>query len=374
MLLNIFVAGFKSIKSHALRLEPVTVLIGANGVGKSNLVAFFRMLRSIGDRQLQLFVAKTGGASTLLYQGAKVTRGVDSALMIADKDNIDYYAFTLTFTENDNLVFESEGAGKALVEFETESVKRLSTRESGHLGSGHRETGLYDAVMIGDGPAMRHVYAFLRQIGVYHFHDTSPEAAVRLHGDIDAGRTLRAHAENLAAFLYRLRTERPAAYERILATVRIAAPFLQDFVLQPNGANNLRIQLRWQAVESDYDFGPQHLSDGTLRFIALTALFLQPEEDLPRLIVLDEPELGLHPLAIDLLAGMVRSVSHRCQVILATQSTTLLDAFEPDQIVVTEMHNGETVLRRLSAKELHEWLAEYSLSELWEKNVLGGRP
>lgn len=121
-------------------------------------------------------------------------------------------------------------------------------------------------------------------------------------------------------------------------------------------------------------FGPHALSDGTLRFICLATLFLQPPEQLPATIVLDEPELGLHPYAIALLADMVRSAAQHTQVILATQSVTLVNQFEPEDILVVDRIQGKSAFRRLGKEEMASWLEDYGLGDLWEKNLLGGRP
>jgi predicted ATPase len=163
-------------------------------------------------------------------------------------------------------------------------------------------------------------------------------------------------------------------FRRIVSAVRKIVPFFQDFVLEPKRLDPTRILLKWKGRDSDYEFGPHQLSDGSLRGIALATLLLQPESDLPDVVIIDEPELGLHPHAIEIVAGLVRSVAHRTQVILATQSTALVDHFAPEEIVVTEIDHGCSQFRRLDSKQLEHWLEDYSLSQLWEKNVLGGGP
>ncbi len=163
-------------------------------------------------------------------------------------------------------------------------------------------------------------------------------------------------------------------YRRIIATIRLAAPHFGDFELEPSKLNPNRILLNWKEIGSEYLFGPHQLPDGLLRFMALTTLFLQPEDEIPNIIVIDEPELGLHPYALNILIGMVRKVSHRAQVILATQSVSVLDQFETENIIVVERIEGSTRFKRPDPKKLESWLEEYSLGELWEKNVIGGRP
>jgi predicted ATPase len=219
-----------------------------------------------------------------------------------------------------------------------------------------------------------HVLKALRSWQLYHFHDTSESAKVKQTGDIHDNLFLRPDASNLAAYLYLLQETEPEYYRNIVEAVRMVAPFFGDFILRPSPFNPEKIRLEWKERGADMLFGPHALSDGTLRFICLATLFLQPPERLPSTVVLDEPELGLHPYAIALLADMVRSASQNTQVVLATQSVTLVNQFSPEDIVVVDRVGGETILRRLSEEEISSWLEDYGLGDLWEKNVFGGRP
>jgi len=187
-------------------------------------------------------------------------------------------------------------------------------------------------------------------------------------------RFLREDGSNLASFLYLLRERHEASYRMIRNTIRMVVPFFDDFVLEPMALNPDTIRLEWRHRISDAYFDVSSLSDGTLRFVALATLLLQPKELRPEIILLDEPELGLHPYAITMLAAMLRSASHETQIVAATQSPTLLDHFEPEDVLVAERVAGETRINRLEAEPLLEWLEEYSLGQLWEKNELGGRP
>jgi predicted ATPase len=208
---------------------------------------------------------------------------------------------------------------------------------------------------------------------VYHFHDTSETAAMRRTGSVRDNERFRPDAANLAAFLFKLREEEKDTYSLIVDTVRLVAPFLQDFKLRPRKSNGDEIiELEWEQKDSDYPFHASQLSDGTLRFIALATALLQPNP--PATILIDEPELGLHPQALDVLANLILQAQNRTQLIVSTQSAPLLNAFEPDQIVVIDRQQGASRFRRLEASKLAAWLAEdYTLGELWQKNVYGGR-
>jgi predicted ATPase len=178
----------------------------------------------------------------------------------------------------------------------------------------------------------------------------------------------------LPAFLYYLRKKHQEAYRLIVRTVQRVAPFFEDFQLEPLQLKPDDIKLEWRHKRSDQYFDASSLSDGTLRFIALATLFLQPEKYRPSVILVDEPELGLHPYALEMLAALVRQASVTTQVIVSTQSSLLLDHFEPEDVLVANRVNDGTQLTRLESPQLAKWLEDYSLGQLWEKNEFGGRP
>jgi predicted ATPase len=190
--------------------------------------------------------------------------------------------------------------------------------------------------------------------------------------DLDDNRFLRPQAENLAAFLYWMQQKEPNHFTNIQDTLRQIAPFFDEFRLAPSKLNESKIRLEWKEKGSDAYFNASSLSDGTLRFLCLTTLLLQPEP--PAMVLLDEPELGLHPAAINLLADLLSSAATRTQVIVATQSVTLVNQFEPDAIWTVDRQDNQSVFRHLSQQDMAAWLEDYGLGELWEKNVLGARP
>ena len=182
-------------------------------------------------------------------------------------------------------------------------------------------------------------------------------------------------AGNLAAFLLRLRKENgESVYQRIVTTIRLIAPFFDDFDLEPTGPNKNDIILNWREKGSDQVFGPHQLSDGTLRAVCLVTLLMQPENELPDLIIVDEPELGLHPYALNMVAALFKKASHRTQVIISTQSSSFLDNFDPGDVVVVNREGKESQFSRPDLEKLEAWLDEYSLGEVWEKNIIGGGP
>jgi len=368
MLERIVLRGYRSIGEADIVLRPINVLIGANGAGKSNLISLFQFMNRLVHREMQTYVAQAGGADQILHYGRKTTERLSIELWFVKEDNLaNGYACTLIPTADDLLVFEDEAV---YVQDRSRYDRPYVSRRSPQV---HNETHLVDWKQRGNGVA-HHVLNALNSWQLYHFHDTGASAKVKQTGDIHDNLFLRPDASNLAAYLYLLQEKQEAYYRNIVETIRLAAPFFGDFVLRPSPFNPEKIRLEWQERGSDVLFGPHALSDGTLRFICLTTLFLQPPEQLPATIVLDEPELGLHPYAISLLADMARSVAPHTQVILATQSVTLVNQFEPEDILVVNRLQGKSVFRHVSEEEMASWLDDYGLGDLWEKNLLGGRP
>lgn len=363
------IEGYKSIKSlRDFELTGLNVLIGPNGAGKSNFVSFFKLLNDLIHQRLQSAVAREGGADACLFMGPKVTPRLQASFYFGSNG----YEFVLEPSADGRLFFSSEGT----------YFKGRQRWIPQSLGSGHLEAKLKDDK---DEPGLwgsqrgvsHYVFEAVGSWVVYHFHDTSPLAEVRRQHAINDNMALRPGAENLAPFLYRMAQSLPAGYRRIRDVVRLAAPFFDDFHLRPVPGNEEMIQLEWRQRDSDYPFRASQLSDGTLRFICLATALLQPNP--PPTMLFDEPELGLHPYALTLLGGLFRQYASRGvpvsrQAIVSTQSALLLNEFSPEDVIVVERSQGQSSFRRLAAEDLSEWLQEYSLGDLWQKNVLGGRP
>ncbi len=367
MLKGIRVVGWKSIKNQTVDLIPLTVVIGANGAGKSNLLSLFKLLNAMfaNTPGFRNYVAQSGFADSLLHYGAKQTPVAELELTFStDAGETTYFARwaaaaggTLIFTE-ERVTFHRTDAPQPLVV---------------DLGAGHPETNLL-ASADGGNQTSEVALRLLRSCRLFHFHDTSESAASRHPCYVNANRFLYPDAGNLAAMLYLFRQQHPTAYRRITATVRQMVPDFDDFVLEPSKLNQNQILLNWTHKGRPYEFGPHQLSDGSLRFIALATLLLQPEDKLPLLIALDEPELGLHPSALEILAGMARAASLHRQLLFATQSSVFLDHFQPENVVVVNTKASTSEFQRLDAEKLKAWLADYTLGEIWEKNVVGGGP
>lgn len=359
------VKGFKSISSiDKLDLRPVNVLIGANGSGKSNFIGVFAFLHAIREGALQDYVRKAGGAEQVLHFGSRGTQQIE--IHISFRDGINQYRIGLRPSADDSLY----------VAFETVyfwDKSRFPSPYSDALSpkDGGREAGISDPKVKKIADWVRHRLGLWR---VYHVHDTSASSPMRKTAQLHDNAFLRSDGSNLPAFLFLLQQKHPDVYGLIRAAIQRVAPFFDDFLLRPDPLNQETIRLAWKHKNSDQYFGASSLSDGSMRFIVLATLFLQPLQYRPSVIVVDEPELGLHPYAMTLLASLVKQASVDTEVILSTQSSFLLDHFQPEDVLVADRVNEATTLRRLDPQPLEKWLEDYSLGQLWEKNELGGRP
>jgi len=337
MFRSITIEGFRSIRSiKDLPLRPINLLIGANGSGKSNFLEAFVFLQEAQAGYMESYVSKYRGADRLLHYGSKTTHKITVDL----DSNFRHLAAYYGYVAGDNLA---------------EAIP-----EGGLLAGATSEGGFVD----------RPTPSFRR----YQFHDTGFHSPIKKTNQLDENRFLHSDGGNLAAFLYRLRLQYKESYNLIRKTVQQVAPFFDDFQLEPLALNPNTIKLEWRHKRSDQYFDASSFSDGTLRFIALATVFLQPVELRPSVILVDEPELGLHPYAIGLLTSLIKQASNDTQVIAATQSPLLLDCFDPEDILVADRVDGATTIRRLEPEPLAEWLKDYSLGQLWEKGELEGRP
>lgn len=360
------VEGFRSIASSEINFSDLDVLIGPNGAGKSNLIAFLRMVGFMlsSEGGLSLFTGRMGGASALLHDGPKLTSSIRGEIVIETAAGLNEYIFSLEMAAGDTLIFAEErtrfrrhdlGEGQNWLDF----------------GAGHRTPGLLTVSDDQGKKTQRTILQLMRGLGVFQFHDTSAESPLKRKSRIDSGRYLRGDGSNLAAFLFHMRNVAPLHHQRIVRTIRLIAPFFDDFAIEDDQGYAL---LQWRELGSDVVFGPGQISDGLLRAMALTALLLQPVATLPPIVVVDEPELGLHPAGLKIVIGLFEAAAQARQCIVATQSPDFLRALAPENVIVVDRAARSSSFRRLHAAGLDAWLDDYGLDELWDMNLLGGRP
>lgn len=352
---SISVEGFKSIRNlKNFELNNLNVLIGANGAGKSNFINLFRLLNEIYEQRLQLYVQKQGGPDAILHFGRKTTESIKTHFEFARNG----YSFELSPTNDNKLIFDSE---RIIFHGDFAESNRL-------LNTSHTESALKDDRQ----QVSSYVRAGIKSWKVYHFHDTSDSAKVKQIHSFNDNLSLKSDAANLAAYLRMLKDSYEKEYNRIVSTIRLVLPFFDDFVHRENIEN---IELEWaQKGKPDTPLKAHMLSDGSLRFICLTILLLQPIHLLPDTVLIDEPELGLHPYAITVLADIFKQVSEKKQIIVSTQSVELVNELDPEDIIVVNQKNDESTFERLNKETLSNWLQEYQLGELWKNNVFGGKP
>lgn len=359
---SVTINGYKSIQNlEAFPLRDLNVIVGSNGAGKSNFISFFKLLHSFVGDYLNEFVKNQGGADAVLYNGVKNTPEMRFELMFGQRG----YRFSLQPTLENLLVSSGEARFYAPAAHPWWSLGASMTER---CRMAMEATGNYS-----DTKYSKPVYQTIMSWKMYHFHDTSNTAGMRRYAMVEDNDRLRYNASNIAPYVLRLREEFPVAYKRLVDTVKFVLPTFDDFLLKVvQFGPESKVALSWRQKGSDYPMQPYHLSDGSIRFICLAAALLQPEP--PDLIILDEPELGLHPAAIAILAELIITASKSSQLIVATQSPLLLDAFEAEDIIVASQKDGVSCFKRLDSESLRVWLDRYSMGELWVKNVIEGGP
>lgn len=359
---KITIKGFKSINDlENFELKALNLFIGANGAGKSNLISFFRLLHAFIEGDLNDFILKRGGISDMLHNGRKNTESLFFETHFGERG----HRFTITPSVAEEPIVSSEaryyepgGSGWWSLGGSADGRSMLSKEAEGHG---------YDA------DYSRPVLDAIKSWQIYHFHDTSETAAMRHYEIVQDHTNLRMDAANLAPYLKHLQENHPLSYRDILNAIRLVTPFFDDFLFTTRTMGSAeKVNLSWTQKGSDYPMQPYHFSDGSIRFIALATALLQPNP--PSAIIIDEPELGLHPHALAILAELIEDAATRTQLIVATQSATLLDHFSVEDIVVVKREKGSSTFTRLSESDYTQWLESYTVGELWSKNVITGGP
>lgn len=352
------IRGFKSIRDQRVDIGDINIVIGPNGAGKSNLIEAFQCLRSV-IFDLKEYVTRRGGADAMVFKGTKTTKEVFLALDASP------YGYSCRLVPDTSDLLRIEG----------ETVK--TPNESHEVSPGGYRSILQTKITAALSTELFEKTDFDFGVHIlfwtaFHFQYTGPDAAIQKMQHVHDEGLLHSDGGNLAPFLFSIKKHEPASYGRIVQTIRRVAPFFKDFILEPEKHNPKKILLRWRHEGIERPFFASEFPDGLQRFVCLATVLLQP--DPPKVILIDEPELGLHPFAIHLLGGLIRKAATKCQVIAATQSVTLANQFSYEDIIVADREDEESVFSRLSQEEVSQWLEEYGIGDLWEKNLLGGTP
>ena len=343
---KIMISGYKSITKCNLSISPINIVLGGNGVGKTNFLSVFGLIKSVLNRD-DCFPSPCFNSQFIFSNVCNQQNPEIKAELILDSFS---YGFRLVPDKSD--------------------YNRIVVKEEYVIHSGRKYN-------VSDAPP--EVYECLMSITkrqnwiIYHFNEMGNDAEIKKEHDISDDRILFHNGANLAPFLLRLKTQFKRYYNDIVSTVRLIFPSFDDFVFDPLVDNNESMLLKWRQIGSDDILVASQMSDGTLRFICLTALLLQPNELQPDIIIIDEPELSLHPYTLTILAEMIKQASYKKQLVFSTHSIELLNEFGIEDIVVADKEGAATKLNRVNQEELKEWLDDYSVGELWQKNLLGGR-
>ena len=359
---SVTIEGFRSLRSiQNLQLPQLAVLIGANGAGKSTLIRFFEMLSwMLKSKSLQEFVLRQGGGDDQFFMGARKMPRIHAELCLETASGLNDYRFDLAHLSAGDSVMVMHEAYRY-------SAHGIPTKAKWtEIAAVGKESSLLEQKH----KTAKTIVNLLRQCSTYQFHDTSPNAAIHNRWDITESFRLRSDGGNLAAVLLNLRSTDDKRYALIVKQIRRVLPAFKDFVLEQEAG---KVLLRWVGQQSDKVFGSHLTSDGSLRLFCLLTLLNMPPERLPDVMLFDEPELGLHPHAVSLVAEMFKRLSKKRQIFLATQSPYLVDCFELENIIIASANQGETLLRNLPRAQYQAWLDdEYQLSDLWLKQVVGG--
>lgn len=369
---RVSIEGFRSLqKIENLELPQLTVLIGSNGAGKSNFIRFFEMLSwMLKSQKLQMFIETHGGGDDQFFLGARKTPRLNAEIRIETQKGCNDYRFGLIhLSASDSVLLVDEA-----YRFSDKTIKGEAPWHS--LDGGNKEAQLVIASQTATRPAAKAtakaVVHLLRQCSTYQFHDTSVNAAIRNKWDVTDNSRLRSDGGNLSAVLLELHENDLPRYKQIVRQIQRVLPTFEDFVLEPVAG---KIDLRWKGKYSDKTFGSHLTSDGSLRLFCLLTLLSLPGNRLPDVLFFDEPELGLHPHAITLVAEMLKRVAQARQVFVATQSPYMVDCFDLENIIVADLKDGATSLRNLPRDQYQEWLDDdYLVSEIWLKSPVGSMP
>jgi predicted ATPase len=353
------IEGYKSIKEIELTMKPINLLIGSNGAGKSNFISFFKLINAIFNTRLQKYVIEQN-ADNILHFGRKHTKVMKGKMIFSNGDvHNNSYIFELAQKTDGGLYLDNEGSGyKVMIEDDSHNYFYNHNLEESKFASDTYKRN-------------RILRSYISTLQVFHFHDTSDTSFLRKKCDIDDNSYLKQDGRNLPAILYFLKIKHEKVFNRIVKAIQAVAPYISDFILEPSRLNDKEIELRWiDKGDPESNFSAYQLSDGTLRFIALATLLMQP--DPPAVVIIDEPELGLHPFAIGKLSGIIKSASEKAQIIAATQSPGLINNFSPEDVIVIDRNQEEnqTIFKRLDEESLSHWLEDYKLGELWVSNII----
>lgn len=363
MIEQVVIRNYKSIRELSLKLNKINIFIGSNGVGKTNFISFFELVSKLYYQRLGSYTLEKGGIDNILYFGRKHSENLYGLLNF---DNTNAFFFNIIPSQSNKGIIDYTGDY-----YNSRNKENINYNEDWNKRNWDNSVEESDLINRKEWRA-QYLKNYLSSFIVYHFHDTSNSSPMKMLCNISDNIVLKTNGSNIAAYLYFISLKHPKSFNKIEAVIHSIAPYFERFDLKPDRNNEQQIKLEWVEKGSDMYMDGHSFSDGTLRFIALTTLLLQPNP--PKVIIIDEPELGLHPFAINIVAEMIKSASIESQIITSTQSTNFVNNFELEDIIVVDREENQSVFKHLDKEELNTWLEDYTIGDIWEKNIIGGQP
>ena len=362
-----------------MRDRPLTVMIGANGVGKTSLLEIFSLLAASANAQLANKISELGGLPDIITRDRTNSITISLSMSVPGYAPLDYqlevalkgftYEIALeTLTENNPLVLEPfkhiDSRGLDVKYFNTEDGVLLRP----NWDHNPLETSLAQVPKMYQEP--ENLRKRLASCTFYGALNVAPKSPVRLPQSMRPTSLPGANGEDLVSCLYYLRETDPERFEIIEDTLTAAFPDFERLGFPPVAAGT--ITMTWKDKNFSKPIYMHQLSEGTLRFIWLITLLQSP--GLTAVTLIDEPEVSLHPELLRLLADMMREASQKTQLIVATHSDRLIRFLNPEEVLVCDAEDGLTTMRWGDSFNLEHWLEEYSLDQVWAMNLMGGRP
>ena len=376
--LQIQIKGYRALADVTLDLHPLTVMIGPNGCGKTSLLEVFQLLKEAAQGRLGEAIANLGGFMSVLTRTSDVPSRMEFALKVDINSQLSPGPISY------HLALEPGSQGVGFVSV----LERLSQLKPG-TGPHHyidssapagtelklskrlsEDKGLFFKPET-EPDVFRDILTKIHPLG---FLDVTPRAPIRLPQTLTPVIYPGRNGESLFAALYNMRESKATlpSYERIIETLRLGFPDFDHLELPVVGGG--QITLAWHQKDLTVPLYPNQLSEGALRFLWLTTTLLSPEP--PPLILIDEPEISLHPELLQIVAALMRDASARTQLLIATHSSDLIRWLRSDEVVVIDKQDGKSTFTWATdpSLNLEEWLKEYTLADLWYMGNLGGRP
>lgn len=351
---EVTIQGFRSLREVSkLKLTRLSVLAGLNGTGKSNVLRFFELLSEFQSRKTQHCLRQRTFENDKIFNRINDTVClIQSIIFIKSAEGHYDYRFTLKQDHsNAPQLLEEAYRHVDTLQSQTAEWKMPPVLASGSLPQECSDS------------AVRTIRHLFRHCFLYWFPGALDSATIYQRCDIQDCMRLRPNGSNLAAILYDLHENDYARYRLIGDQIRRVVPAFEEFVFEPAGDT---VGLCWKSRGIDKVFTSTHTSNSTLRLFCLVTLLNLPDDRLPALLLLDEPDSGLHPHAVRLIGSMIRRVSEKHQVILTTQSPCLVDCFDLESLLIADYRNGETILKNIDKAKYREWLDNgYRPSDIW---------